>query len=162
MSGTRLKIGDIFAVKLDETQKKYFQYVADDLSLLSSYVIRAFKKAYNAGEAPDLREVIKDEVQFYAHVFLKVGLKFGFWEKVGHVPQVGKVNVLFRGTNDFGNPKIKVSEIWYVWKINEPFVRVGKLEGKNRDAEIGVVAAPEDIVNRMRTGKYRFVYPAFE
>lgn len=52
---------------------------------------------------------------------------------------------------------------WYVWKINDKdFTRAGKLEGAYRQAEIGLVINPADIVNRMRTGQYAFQgYPGF-
>ena len=50
-----------------------------------------------------------------------------------------------------GAEKIKVSENWYVWHINdEDFTRVGRLEGENRKAEIGVVVNPYDIVERIK------------
>lgn len=52
------KIGDVFEVKLDENTKKYFQYVANDLTQLNSDVIRAFKKKYPVDESPDLKDVV--------------------------------------------------------------------------------------------------------
>jgi hypothetical protein len=48
------------------------------------------------------------------------------------------------------------------WKINEDPKSVGRLNGENRHAEIGIVVNPLDIVERMRAGKYNFVYPEFE
>jgi hypothetical protein len=156
----RIKIGDIFEVKMDEGSKKFFQYVANDITMLNSSVIKVFKNIYRNDDALDLEEVVKDEVDFYAHVFLRNGLKQGYWNKVGHIEEVGKIEVLFRNTDDYGK-EVKVSENWYVWKINEPFIKVGKLEGKNKIAEIGVVKNAGDIVCRMRTGKYDFVYPQY-
>lgn len=49
-----------------------------------------------------------------------------------------------------------------MWHINEKFTRVGKLTGKNREAEIGIVVTPDDVVDRVKTGKYNFFYPDFE
>ena len=157
----RFRIGDIFSVALDDKNKKYFQYVADDLTQLNSYVIRCFKKKYPIDETADLREVVKDEVEFFAHVILKFGIKLKVWEKVGSVSEIGKVEALFRDSNDYGNPAIKVSNNWYVWKINEPFKKVGRLEGENRKAEIGIVVSPACILQRMRLGRYTFVYPDY-
>lgn len=72
----------------------------------------------------------------------------------------------FRGTNDYGvwieDEPVRISEKWYVWKINEPFKDVGKLEGENREGEIGVIVNPYDVVERIKTGKYSFFYPGFE
>lgn len=162
------KIGDVFAVKLDNDKKKYFQLIAFDLTQLNSDVIRSFKKVYPLEADIDLLEIVNGEVEFYAHCVTKFGLKMNLWEKVGNISEVGDIsNILFRDTNDYGAKvgaeKIKVSINWYVWHINdEDFTRVGRLEGENRKAEIGVVVNPYDIVERIKTGKYEFVYPDFE
>lgn len=159
------KIGDVFCVKLDDRNKQFFQYVANDLSQLNSDVIRAFIKIYPIDKNPDLSEVIKDEIAFYAHCVTSLGIKLGVWEKAGKAAIEGKLDVLFRDTNDcghkLGDEPVKVSDKWYVWKINEKFERVGKLEGENIKAEIGVIVNPFDIVHRMRTGEYGFVYPGY-
>jgi len=50
-----------------------------------------------------------------------------------------------------------------VWHIgDEDFTRVGKLEGENRNAEIGVVMDPVSIVSRVKTGVYGGFFPGFE
>ena len=158
---SRIKIGNIFEVELGDGTKKYFQYVANDLTQLNSRVIRAFKHAYNTDEEIDFNKMVKDKIEFYAHVFLPIGVKLGCWKKTGHVADVGRVDVYFRNSSDYGNPHVKRSDNWYVWKINEPFVDIGKLEGKYREAEIGVVVSPHNIVHRIKTGKYDFVYPDY-
>lgn len=160
------KIGDVFCIKLDESQKKYFQYVANDLTQLNSNVIRGFKKSYPTDSNPKLDEVVNDEIAFYAHCVIKWGIKMGLWEKVGKAHICGEVDVLFRCTNDYGRKlgeePVRVSNNWYVWKINEEFKRVGKLEGENQEAEIGMVMNPLSIVHRMRTGEYDLpFYPGY-
>ena len=162
------KIGDVFSVKIDENNKKYFQLIAYDLTQLNSDVIRAFKTAYPLDANPDLSEIVNGEVEFYAHCVTKWGVKMNLWEKVGKAEIGSTEHILFRDTNDCGSHKegeepIKVSDKWYVWHINdENFTRVGKLVGENRKAEIGVVINPASIVHRMQTGKYNFFYPDFE
>jgi len=154
------KIGDVFSVKINDSCKKYLQYIISDLTQLNSDVIRAFKKEYPLDSNPDLKEVVKGEVQFYAHCVTKWGIKLGFWEKTGNVPDVGKMgHVLFRDSSDDGNTKIKFSDNWWLWKINEDQRFVGKLYGENRKAEIGSVIPPNGIIYRMAHGKYDFVYP---
>lgn len=155
------KIGDVFKVKIDNNSNKYFQYIISDLTQLNSDVIRAFKKAYPININPDLSEIVNGEVEFYAHCVTKLGLKMKYWESVGNNNNVGTFdNVLFRCSGD--NPQIKVSDNWWIWKINEEQKPVGKLEGENRKAEIGSVIPPDSIVHRMQTGKYDFVYPGYE
>ncbi|WP_336040832.1 Imm26 family immunity protein [Acinetobacter dispersus] len=168
MARANTKIGDVFSVKLDEGSKKYFQLIAFDLTQLNSDVIRVFNKVYSQDENPNLFEIVSGEIDFYAHCVTKFGLKMNLWEKVGNISEVGDISkVLFRDTNDYGSKvgeeKIKISEKWYVWHINDhEFTRVGKLKGENRKAEIGIVVTPYDIVERIKTGKYDFVYPEFE
>jgi hypothetical protein len=155
------KIGDVFSVPLGGDSKKYFQYIANDRTQLNSDVIRAFKKKYSMDEAPNLSEIAGDEVEFYAHVVIKWGIKMGLWSKVGNDAFCGHIDALFRGSKDYGNQEIKISSNWYVWKINQPFQKVGKLEGNYRMADLGTVVSPPDIVDRMRTGQYNFVYPGY-
>ena len=165
MPRVMVTLGSVFVAKLDNRIKKYFQYIADDETQLNSRVIRVFKKAYAIEDNPDLKEVAKGVVDFYAHVVIRWGMQMKLWEKVGNVKDLGNTNVLFRDTEDAGRhinePPVEESEKWYVWRINGPFQWAGKLEGENRRVEIGVVVSPPDIVNRMRTGKYRVVYPGY-
>lgn len=167
MVRTNTKIGDVFSVKVDESNKKFFQYIVSDLTQLNSDVIRAFKRVYPIDANPDLSEIVKGEVEFYAHCVTKLGLKMSLWEKVGNINDVGKIeHILFRGSSDSGSKpgeQIKVSNNWYIWRVNDgDFTRVGKLDGENRRAEIGVVVNPYDVIDRMKTGRYNFFYPDFE
>jgi hypothetical protein len=162
MLRARTKIGDVFSVPLDVSTKKYFQYVANDLTQLNSDVIRAFSKAHPIDSKFNLPEIVADEVDFHAHVVIKWGIKMRLWEKVGNVPFVSNVDVLFRGTEDHGNKFIRISNNWYVWRINEEFQDVGRLTGAYRKAEIGMVMAPTGIVHRLRTGEYPITYPGYE
>ena len=129
---------------------------------------RAFTKVYSIDSNPDLSEIVKGEVDFYAHCVTKWGLQYGFWEKVGNSAEVGELNhILFRGSKDYGHKlgdePVKISFNWYIWKINdEYFTDVGRIEGENRKAEIGCVIAPANIVYRMQYGKYDIGYPEYE
>ena len=132
----------------------------NDLTQLNSDVIRAFKKTYPIDCKPDLQEVVSDEVDFYAHVVTKRGIKMKLWEKAGNAPVPYKLDVVFRNTNDYGE-RVPFSERWHVWRPNEEFQDVGRLTGDYRKADIGIVVTPEDIVHRMRSGHYPFRYPGY-
>ena len=167
MARVQIKLGDIFFAELDKGSKKYFQFIASDLTQLNSDVIRVFKKQYAIDDKPKLSEVVQGEVEFYAHCVTKLGVKLGYWKKVGNIKDIGNTDdILFRNTNDYGSKpgeQVEISQNWYVWKLNdEEFTHVGKLTGKNRKAEIGIVISPDSIVYRMRTGEYDFMYPTFE
>jgi|CXWL01.1.fsa_nt_gi hypothetical protein len=163
------KIGDIFSVNVDKKIKKFFQLIAFDLTQLNSDVIRSFKKEYPTNAVPNLAEIVTGQVEFYAHCVTKWGVKLDYWEKVGNSLDVGNIDhILFRDTPDYGvkygEEPIRTSYRWYVWHIGDSdFTRVGKLEGENRKAEIGLVINPQSIVHRMRTGKFDLPnYPGFE
>lgn len=162
------KIGDIFSVELDNGNKKYFQYIANDLTQLNSDVIRVFKKEYPISEPPNYEVILSGEIDFHAHTMINVGVKQNLYIQEGKsiiYPSID--NIVFRCTNDAGHgpgkPQVYISEDWYIWKINDKdFKTVGKLKGENRNAEIGSVIPPFMIVERVKTGKYNFVYPDFE
>ena len=146
---------------MDESTVRFFQYVADDRSQLDSNVVRAFQETHDAQESPDLQRIASGEVHFHAHVFLATGVEQGFWRKIGHAKPPSKVGVLFRDSNDYGDPAVKVSRDWYVWKTSSRFKDVGELKPRYQEAEIGVVVPPESLVHRMRNGRYDFIYPDF-
>jgi hypothetical protein len=166
MARITTKIGDIFSVKIDDYNRKYFQYIANDSLQLNSDVIRVFKKTYGFELNPDLSAILKGEVEFYAHCLTKLGVKLGFWDKIGNITDIGEINnIVFRDTNDYGSKpgkQINVSQNWFIWKLNDQnFKRVGKLERENQKAEIGVVINPQSIIYRMKTGYYDFFYPGY-
>ena len=164
----KTKIGDIFSVDLDNGNKKYFQYIANDLTQLNSDVIRSYKKEYSKDLVPDYNELLSGEIDFHAHTMINIGVKQNLYTQEGkHVVYPDISGILFRGTNDAGHgpgkPQVYISENWFVWNINDKdFKSVGKLEGENRNAEIGSVIPPFMIVERIKTGKFNFVYPDFE
>ena len=164
----KTKIGDIFSITLDSGKKKYFQYIANDLTQLNSDVIRVFRKEYPKDKIPDFSELLAGYVDFHAHTMINIGVKQHYYKQEGSsVIYAATQDILFRDTNDYGNKvgeePIKFSENWFVWKINDKsFTKVAKLEGENRKAEIGIVIPPFAVVERIKTGKYNFVYPDFD
>lgn len=162
------KIGDIFYVPLDNGNKKYFQYIANDLTQLNSDVIRVFKTVYSPKEEVDYTKLLSGEIDFHAHTMINLGMKLDFFFKEGKFEVLPNIkNIIFRCTNDQGKKidgkPIRISSNWHVWKINDyDFTKVGKLIGENRKAELGMVIPPYAIVERIKTGKFNFVYPDFE
>jgi hypothetical protein len=157
----KIRIGDIFQVSINESSVKFFQYMAKDATQLDSDVVRVFQGSHTRTTPADIEQIVRWPIDFYAHVFLKIGMKQNHWEMLGHSDEIPEVGVLFRNSNDYGNPEIRVSHDWHVWRINQSFERVGKLNKDYQNAEIGVVVPPDSLVHRMRTGHYDFVYPGF-
>ncbi|RLJ30847.1 hypothetical protein CLU97_0243 [Chryseobacterium sp. 7] len=164
----KTEIGDIFSVTLDNGNKKYFQYIANDLTQLNSDVIRSFKKEYLSNVQPDWSELLSSEIDFHAHTMINIGVKQKLFIQEGKSIVYPNIKaILFRDTNDYGvkvgEKPLEISENWFVWNINDiDFTIVGRLEGENRKAEIGIVMPPFAIVERIKTGKFNFVYPDFE
>ena len=154
-------VGDVFEIQLDSSSRRFFQYVADDATQLHSNVVRVFRETYRIDEPVDIRRVISGEIDFHVHVLLRVGFKLEVWRKCGSAPPPGDLDLLFRNSSDYGNPKVKVSKNWFVWKINGPHEDVGELTPKFQRAEIGVIVPPASVAHRMRTGKYDFFYPEY-
>ena len=97
------RIGDIFCIEIDNEYKCYFQYIAKDMSQLNSSVIRVFKRHYPMDYEYDEQEVLNDEVNFYAHTILRIGIDNGTWYKVGKSKEVGDLTkILFRFSSDLG------------------------------------------------------------
>jgi hypothetical protein len=156
------RIGDIYAVETSAGQVKLFHHVANDASQLGSNVIRAYRSAYSAASLPHVLELLKAEVDFHAHAVCSFGIKLGYWQKVAHVKPATEVTVWFRDSTDYGNPSIKISKDWWVWKVNQPSKHIGQLRGEYVGAEIGIVFNPAAIVSRVLTGSFGIVYPAYE
>ena len=164
MARANTKIGDVFSVEMDSGRKKFMQYIVSDKTQLNSDVIRAFENQHEKDEDPDLLDVVRGDVDFYAHCVTKLGVMMGLWRKVGNISDVGDTgHILFRHSGDVGlRPEISISHNWWVWKINEKMRNVGKLQGVHQNAEIGMVISPISIVHRMRTGEYGFKgYPNY-
>ena len=95
------KIGYVFCVEIDGQYKCYFQYVANDLTQLNSSVIRVFKTHYPIDYVPDIEAIVNDEVYFYAHTILRVGIDAGAWYKVGKSKNVGEPDkIMFKLFSD--------------------------------------------------------------
>ncbi len=84
------RIGNVFCAEIDNECKRFFQYVANDLEELNSSVIRVFKTKYPMDYKPNIEEIVKDEVEFYAHTILKFGIVFNAWYKVETSKNIGK------------------------------------------------------------------------
>ena len=160
------RIGNVFCAEIDNECKRFFQYVANDLEYLNSSVIRAFKTKYPMDYEPEIEEIVKDEVEFYAHTILKFGIVFNAWYKVGTSKNIGDEykEVLFGTTHNHIYPSVhEIIEVnpaknWRVWRINEPpIIQNGELSveyvGKINQ---GGVIPYIDIINRLKFGYFKY------
>lgn len=159
MSRVYVKIGDVFCIQLQSGRIRCFQYVADDLTQLNSQVICVFKREYESVETLSPEEIVRGDVDFYAHTVISVGVQLGSWTKLCNGPILAKPDVVFNTSEDIGNPDIETSKKWWVWRIDKDMKYVGELSPHFLDTEIGSVIPAPEIVKRVETGRYQFVYP---
>lgn len=153
------KIGNIFCVEIANQYKCYFQYVANDLTELNSSVIRVFKKRYPIDSSPSMEEIVKDDVYFYVHTILSIGIKEGAWYKVGTCKEIGDVeHIYFRFYSDvnYGGTGKTKSNTWTVWKINEPMIFIGEMTEQYRNYDIGPVFPYSIVIDKIKTGKFSY------
>ena len=157
----RIELGDWFEVRMSPSTARYFQFVAVDTTQLHSDVVRVIDGTYDSTANHDPGELEAEMVDFFSHVYIRAGLKEGLWHKCGHSPPPDRLDVLFRDTDDYGDPDVTVSKNWFVWKVSSRTKFVGKLRRRYQQAEIGVVVPPDSLVYRLRNGCYDFVYPDY-
>ena len=151
------RIGNVFCIEIDNTFKRYFQYISNDMTQLNSSVIRVFKTDYALSCHPSVDQIIEDEVDFYMLVMLRPGIADGIWYKVGTSNKVGDTEqVMFRMFGDLDVSQIAKSHNWYVWKINQPHIYIGELTENYRHLELGFVVPYSDVIARIKTGKINF------
>jgi hypothetical protein len=154
------KIGDVFCIVVDNSYKRYFQYIANDINDLNSSTIRVFQKNYSLDSNPTLDEIVSDDIEFYTHTILRNGIVSGLWQKIGKCPNVGDVNsVMFRWPKGRSSLTNKYDE-WYVWHINEDEKDIVKLTKEYEETTyIGGVYPPAWIVERIQYGKWTCTFP---
>jgi len=157
------KIGDVFCVEFSNNTKGYFQFIAIDKEQLGSSVIRAFKTHYPIYPDIMIEDIVKDEVDFYAHTILRAGIEYDTWYKVGKSADIGLEelkNVIFGHTSQFdrfANEIKKVNPLtnWILWHVNEPSVYAGVLPLHLYNiVEDGAVMPHHLIKARMESGYY--------
>ncbi len=154
------KVGDVFEVIISDTEKKYMQYIASDLTCLNSDVVRGFTKIYAINEKPKLEEIVSDKVDFYAHCDSRAGIKMETWTLYGNTDNVGDMkNLIFMVSRDNG---AVLSDQWYIWHINEEMQWVSRESRLLRCANYGDVFPYKMIYERIKNGFFNMVYPRYE
>lgn len=154
----RAKTGDIFRVETEQGSR-YFQYLGNDSTQLGGDIIAAFVGNFREVDV-SVANLTKLPIEFFAITTISLGLKMGLWSLAGNTLAVEHSHVVFRDTNDYGTPGVLSSNDWWVWSPNAKSRHIGPLVGDYRKSYIGVLAAPMNICDRLKTGKYSFFYPS--
>lgn len=166
------KIGDVFCVEIDNEYKCFFQYIEKDILQLGSSVIRAFKTRYPMDYKPVIEDIVKDEILFYAHTILRVGIEYGAWYKVGKSKELGLSglnNVMFGDVFNYkATPNLQLIEVdylenWTIWKVNEERINIGVLPTEYYEIiEEGGVVPYDEVVTRFRIGYFKVTDKSYD
>ena len=80
------RIGDVFEVQLDNC-KKYFQYIANDMTQLNSSVIRTFVEEYPLDYSPILENITAGKL-----IFMHIQSSDGVFSRICGIKLVGSVS----------------------------------------------------------------------
>lgn len=80
------RIGDVFEVQLDNC-KKYFQYIANDMTQLNSSVIRTFVEEYLLDYSPILENITAGKL-----IFMHIQSSDGVFSRICGIKLVGSVS----------------------------------------------------------------------
>lgn len=169
---TKPKIGDVYAMEINENQCVYFQYIADDATRDGSPVVRVFKGFHSPDCKPDIDEVVKSSVDFYAHIALKYGFEIGVYKKVGKSEALGLnelAEVWFGEAERFSvaeivsQPGLTAFDANYsIWHVNEPKITVGVPDNELIDRiEPGFGVDFRELYVRIMYGYYRCSTPFY-
>ena len=172
------KVGDVFCVEIDNEYKCFFQYIEKDILQLGSSVIRAFKTRYPMDYKPVIEDIVKDEILFYAHTILRVGIEDGAWYKVGKSKELGLdglSKVLWGTVHDykatrvppeegyFKLTKVNPIENWAIWKIYGERIAIGVLPTEYYEIiEEGGVVPYDEVVTRFRIGYFKVTDKSYD
>lgn len=157
--------GDIFCVEIDGRYKYYFQYVIRNDFYLGGQVIRVFRTRYAIDADPKMDDIVKDDVVFYAHTLIRIGLMYNAWYKVGKSSDRGveQAERVIYGAPMISDHTFKEDlNNWYIYRINKIHEKVGVLPAEYYNIELAGVMHFVDIVNRIKYGYYRYTNPAYE
>ncbi len=154
------KIGDVFCVEVDGRYKQFFQYIANDMTCMNSSTIRVFKRRYAMDYKPIVDDIVNDEVEFYAHTILKIGIVDGAWYKVGKSKELGldALSNVFFACFTWPLQQEKYNPLfwdWNIWKFGGEWTVVhGLSEEIRKKVERGDVFNWRSIVDRIKNGYY--------
>ena len=160
--------GDLYCIEMKGEYKLFFHYLGNDRSCMGGAVIRVFSKRYDMDYVPDVKEIIKGDVMFYAHAFISDGIEAGVWYKVGNSKDLclDKLSEVWFGKtlesiHIPADPPFDIVDIdrlryWQLWKYNEPIVETdGEYPEEGLKLYSGLTYSYSRILEYAELGYYR-------
>lgn len=152
--------GDIFEVKLENSDKRFFQFLYKDDNYMSGHVIRAFVYTLAGNVELNINDLSSCQVDFITHTRVFEGLKDELWAKIGNLPLEQDFEPpIFRQTNDVYS-MVKKSHNWFIWQYNpENRKYIGNLTEKYEKLPFSSILPPIAIIEWLNTGWHGFMRP---
>lgn len=154
------KKGDVYEIKIDNTSKRYMQFIGLDWNQLNSCTFRVYKRAYPIEVTPTLEEILNDTPDFYVHSYASGGIKDGLWSLAYRCEDVGDTqNILFSTFDDLELPEAGFYRGWRFWYFNEKiktswFCRCEEKPLEWNSADVGGVVPTIWLYNKIKSGKF--------
>ena len=116
------KKGDVYEIKIDNTSKRYMQFIGLDWNQLNSCTFRVYKRIYPIDATPTLEEILNDTPDFYVHSYASGGIKDGVWSLAYRCKDVGDISgIKFRTAHDFRPNGVSLDfyKEWRLWTFSE-------------------------------------------
>ena len=156
------KKGDVYEIKIDNTSKRYMQFIGLDWNQLNSCTFRVYKRIYPIDATPALEEILSDTPDFYVHSYASGGIKDGLWSLAYRCKDVGDTSgIKFRTEqDDLLPPGVDYYNEWHLWtfdeKIDNGVHLTGKMPDEWKSAYLGSVYQPVRVLHRIIHGKFPF------
>ena len=114
------KKGDVYEIRIDDTSKRYMQFIGLDWNQLNSDTFRVYKRVYPIDAIPTLEEILNDTPDFYVHSYASGGIKDGLWSLAYRCMDVGDTSgIRFSSFQDMEIPNANIHRGWRLWYFNE-------------------------------------------
>lgn len=138
-------------VQLPEN-RRFFQYLQSDSSLLGGNVIAIFSKKYGKDETPDINDVVSDSVEYICHTVINHGVELGLWTKYGNVQTNVQLDKVY--FKDYVDRPWGGGAFWQVWQVDGDDIRFKELPTIYESAYRSVLFTPDCVYIKCLTGKF--------
>lgn len=152
-------IGDVYELLCGDQQVAFMQHILTDNEQMGSAVVRVFAGIHDQTAPPALEQVVQEATKFHSHILPAAGKTLGLWRRVGRV-DVEPLPCLTWFTPPPKRIRDKECDEWRVWDTNMPPETVISSDPRLGYAEFGAVMAPDQLIERVRTGQWSFPCPA--
>ncbi len=154
------KKGDVYEIKIDNTSKRYMQFIGLDWNQLNSDTFRVYKKVYPIDATPSLEEILSDIPDFYVHSYASGGIKDGLWSLAYRCKNVGDTqDIPFCSFQDIELPEADIHRGWRLWYFDELLERDWLHSGDKKpvkweNANVGGIVPTSWLFNKIKYGKF--------